>query len=389
MLDDNENSQIPFRLRTNKDVCYKGSDFFGLGYTLEIKDALDLIKKDVKYKDVLFPLLNGENLTNSPSQSAARYIINFFDWPLEIAEKYEVLIDKLRKDVKPVRDKTKRASNRDIWWQYAERAPRLYEKIAGLTNVLVVPQVIKYISASFITNDKVYSSGLIVFPTNRYYWFSLIQSTINTEWARKYGSTMRTDLRYTTTDCIETFPFLPNLNLQKEHQLETIGEAYHEHRMQLMLGMQLGLTKTYNLFHSNSITVLNINDKDKQVISLQKHLEKTANTISFDEAIKGILHLRDLHVQMDEAVLDAYGWNDIKLFHDFYEVDYLPENDRVRYTIHPEARKEVLKRLLQLNHERYAEEVAAGLHDKKGAKKEDKAKKVKGSKSEDGPSLFD
>jgi hypothetical protein len=49
----------------------------------------------------------------------------------------------------------------------------------------------------------------------------------------------------------------------------------------------------------------------------------------------------------------------------------------VRYTIHPEARKEVLKRLLQLNHERYAEEVAAGLHDKKGAKKESKETKPK------------
>ena len=111
--------------------------------------------------------------------------------------------------------------------------------------------------------------------------------------------------------------------------------------------------------------------------------------VTFDEAIQGILILRELHVQMDEAVLDAYGWNDIEMRHDFYEVDYLPENDRVRYTIHPEARKEILKRLLQLNHERYAEEVAAGLHDKKGSKKETKATKAKVSKTEDGPSLFD
>jgi hypothetical protein len=88
---------------------------------------------------------------------------------------------------------------------------------------------------------------------------------------------------------------------------------------------------------------------------------------------------------MDEAVLEAYGWHQddpkwgkaIQLRHDFYEVDYLPENDRVRYTIHPEARKEVLKRLLQLNHERYAEEVAAGLHDKKGGKKVSKETKPK------------
>lgn len=41
----------------------------------------------------------------------------------------------------------------------------------------------------------------------------------------------------------------------------------------------------------------------------------------------------------------------------------------MRYTIHPEARKEVLKRLLELNHAIYAEEVAQGLHDKGKAKK--------------------
>ena len=72
---------------------------------------------------------------------------------------------------------------------------------------------------------------------------------------------------------------------------------------------------------------------------------------------------------MDTAVLDAYGWNDILLRHDFYEVDYLPENDRVRYTIHPDARKEVLKRLLELNHKIHEEEVKAGLWEKKGGKK--------------------
>jgi hypothetical protein len=83
-----------------------------------------------------------------------------------------------------------------------------------------------------------------------------------------------------------------------------------------------------------------------------------------------IEELRRLHQEMDEAVLAAYGWHEdserwgkaIQLRHDFYEVDYLPEKDNIRYTIHPDARKEVLKRLLLLNHERYAQEVREGLH---------------------------
>ncbi|KPA11249.1 hypothetical protein MHK_008560 [Candidatus Magnetomorum sp. HK-1] len=91
--------------------------------------------------------------------------------------------------------------------------------------------------------------------------------------------------------------------------------------------------------------------------------------------------MRELHKQMDEIVLQAYGWQDINLTHDFYEVDYLPENDRIRYTISPKARKEILQRLLKLNHEIYEQEVKAGLHTKgKGKKKKTKINDKLGSR---------
>ena len=48
---------------------------------------------------------------------------------------------------------------------------------------------------------------------------------------------------------------------------------------------------------------------------------------------------------MDEAVLACYGWQDIYLQHDFYQND----RGQTRFTISPEARREVLARLLDLN----------------------------------------
>jgi hypothetical protein len=78
---------------------------------------------------------------------------------------------------------------------------------------------------------------------------------------------------------------------------------------------------------------------------------------------------------MDNAVLEAYGWQDVQLKHDFYAVDYLPENDRIRYTIHLDARKEILKRLLELNHKIHEEEVKAGLWEKKTKEYKQKKKK--------------
>ena len=99
----------------------------------------------------------------------------------------------------------------------------------------------------------------------------------------------------------------------------------------MMLSRHEGLTKTYNRFH----------DPDETSADIQK--------------------LRQLHVEMDNAVAAAYGWTDLDLGHGFHET-----KQGVRYTISEAARREVLGRLLKLNHERYAEEDKQGLHEKKG-----------------------
>ena len=83
-----------------------------------------------------------------------------------------------------------------------------------------------------------------------------------------------------------------------------------------------------------------------------------------DEAAADIQTLRNLHVEMDHSVAVAYGWSDLDLGHGFHET-----KQGTRFTISESARREVLARLLKLNHERYAEEVAQGLHDKKGKPK--------------------
>lgn len=141
---------------------------------------------------------------------------------------------------------------------------------------------------------------------------------------------------------------------------------------------QVVFAKPYDLFNAQLLSPIlseeeQLDDKvfqkligKKDATALRNHLARTPDTITFNEAVTGIQKLRSLHTEMDNAVLEAYGWTDIALRHDFYEVDYLPENDRTRYTIHPDARREVLKRLLELNHKIHAQEVADGLWEKKG-----------------------
>ena len=77
----------------------------------------------------------------------------------------------------------------------------------------------------------------------------------------------------------------------------------------------------------NTISILKAQDSQKQyskeTVNLWKHLKKTEGVCTFNEAVRDILHLRELHKQIDETVLKAYGWTDINLPHNFYEVDYL------------------------------------------------------------------
>ena len=124
-----------------------------------------------------------------------------------------------------------------------------------------------------------------------------------------------------------------------------------------MVSWRVGLTDLYNRFH---------NSQDKSTTLRQ---------------------LRELQVEIDQAVAQAYGWDDLDLGHDFHEVPYLPENDRIRFTVSEPARLEILDRLSQLNRERYEEEVAQGLHDKKKRKPARKRKKPKAAPAETAPLL--
>jgi hypothetical protein len=139
---------------------------------------------------------------------------------------------------------------------------------------------------------------------------------------------MKADLNYSPTDVFETLacPIFTE-------EMRRLGGQLDSYRRELMLGRQAGLTATYNLVHDPGCKVADIAE------------------------------LRAIHTAIDEAVVRAYGWDDLLdagLDHGFHQT-----RQGVRYTVGPTVRQEILDRLLELNHERYEAEVAAGLHDKK------------------------
>ena len=149
-------------------------------------------------------------------------------------------------------------------------------------------------------------------------------------------------MRYTPSDCFETLAF--PAEFESSDSLARTGEAYYQHRSEIMISSELGLTKTYNRFH----------DPHEKSPEIQQ--------------------LRELHEAMDRAVLEAYGWDDLaKTARCEFLLDYEEEEDddtspkrkrgkkkpwRLRWP--DEFRDEVLARLLELNEQRHKEELLAG-----------------------------
>ncbi|QSB25244.1 type IIL restriction-modification enzyme MmeI [Flavobacterium sp. CLA17] len=342
----------PMPLISNKGKSFQGSIVLGKGFILTPEEAKVLIEKDFRNKEVLFPYLNGDDLNNSITQEPTRWVINFFDWSEEKARSYKDCFDIVERLVKPERLIQKDKGGKDKWWQFLRPRKELYATISELDQVMVIPLVSKYSSFELSQTNTVFMHKLGVLVLNDFHNFAILSSSIHNLWCWKYSSTLGSGtLNYSTTDCFENYPF-PKDNTMF---LESIGRQYHLHRKSLMSKIGLGLTKIYNLFHSEGIQEI-IDLKDNHVRYLKMHLEKKSILDNYEDTIADIKELRKLYIKMDQAVVDIYGWNDIQLQHGFYKLEYLPENDRVRFSIHPIARKEILKRLLLLNLQQYREE---------------------------------
>lgn len=339
-------------LPENTGRIYQGSVVLGDGFYISSETARQLETRDARNRDVIFPVINGDELNNEPEQKPSRTVISFLDWPLEQAQSYREPFDIVEQLVKPDRDalpdNPRNLGAKRKWWQFIWPRPELYSKIRQSTNCFVAVAHTKYLNFSAANSNCVFTHALFVFATDRWRDYAVVQNTLHEVWARKYSGALETRLRYSPTDCFLTFPF-PR-NPASESALEAIGEAYHEHRRELMRDLWLGLTDLYNLFHRPDLA--------------PEHIAKVAteSRIPADEGFSRLQRLRALHAQLDQTVLAAYGWDRpgdfgpaLELRHDFYPLDFLPENDRTRLTLHPESRREVLARLLKLNHQRAAQ----------------------------------
>ncbi len=269
-----------------------GCNIAGMGFVFDDSDDAALpvttmrqiLASDNRYSQRILPYLGGAELNATPLQSASRYAYNLSDIKDEgDLQEWPALAELARTYVKPVREKLGNNPNntplKRRWWAYQAHRPELYERLSVMRRVLAIARVSQTCAFSFLDPRQVFSEKVVLFALESDASFTVLQSRVHESWARFLNATLKDDMQYAASDCFQTYPFPKDF--ETDSKLEAVGKEYYEFRAALMVKNDEGLTKTYNRFHDP------------------------------DERSPDILQLRQLHADMDRAVLLAYGWQDL------------------------------------------------------------------------------
>jgi hypothetical protein len=336
----------PYQLKVNEGKSFQGSNVLGKGFILNTQAEVDaIIAVDPNSGKVIFPYLNGEDLNSRPDCSASRWVINFGEMTDTEASRYSAAWDRVVNLVRPFRAQNNDRRRREIWWQFTRPTTDLYEAVANLDRVLVIAQTSRTQMPALVPRGQVFDQKLVVFPSTETSDLAFRASAFQYWWTVKRSSTMKTDTVYAPSDCCDTLP-CPQMTarLSKSgHDLDTFRPA-------VMVQHKVGLTELYDLVGDEKI------------------------------ATPDFIRLRQIHVEIDEAVREAYAldedlepqirefeariasaplpsWREIDLDNGFHDT---PQG--TRFTISPQSRVDVLDKLLALNQYRYGQEVQRGLH---------------------------
>ena len=261
--------------------------------------------------DVVKRWMNGRDINQKPRDM---WIVDFgVDMPEDEAALYEAPFEHVAAEVKPRRDANRNARYRNKWWLHGSPVPTMRSALSGLRRYIGTSMVSKHRIFAFIDGDVLPDTTIIVFARDDDYFLGALHSRIHTTWATAMGSQLRepqSGLRYTPTSCFQTFPF-PHPTDEQRAAIAAAAKRLDELRR--------------NWLHP-SATDIPGDDADVEAELRRRTLTALYNA--------NPTWLRNAHAALDAAVAAAYGWD--------ADMD----------------EQETLRRLLELNLQRYEEEQA-------------------------------
>jgi hypothetical protein len=278
-------------IKANEELSCPGVKLHGAGFIVTHEQAATLGLGRVPDLDQhIRPYLNGRDLTGT---SRNLMVIDLFGLSSENVRKrfpevYQWVYDR----VKPERDQNRRATYSEKWWLFGEPRSAFRPALKGLPRYISTVETAKHRTFVFLDASILPDNKLVNFALSDAFYLGVLSSSIHLEWTLANSSHLGfgNDPVYVKTRCFDPFPFPECGDIQKQ-AIRDIAERLDAHRKrQQKLHPSLTLTDMYNVLEKVR-TGADLIEDDR----------------SFYEAgLIGIL--RELHEELDFAVLQTYGW---------------------------------------------------------------------------------
>jgi hypothetical protein len=305
-------------LSANQRLSNTGYLLGGRGFVLTGEEA-DELRGYPECVPWIFPLFNGNDITSIPR---GYWVIDAHGMTEEkLRSQAPQIWQKLHDTVWPERQINADPRVRANWWLFRRSNEQLRESSQGLSQLIVTAETAKHRLFTFIDGNSRPEHRLVVIASTEAFHLGILSSHLHITWALASGGTLEDRPIYNKSRCFETFPFPDEdtgLTPPLRERIAQLAEQIDQHRKRVLApeagNTGLTLTGLYNVLAAL---------REGRALTAK---EKTQHT----QGLVGVL--RELHDELDAAVLAAYG---------------LPANA---------STDDILAHLVQLNTQRSAEE---------------------------------
>lgn len=143
------------------------------------------------------PFMGGQELNNNEHATPSRHAIFLDEHTSSIFKETSDLL-------KSFLTTSKRSSRH--WYRYSAPANELMSRLATMENIIALAETSNAFIFEHVPSQTISSNTVWCFTDTTPGMISLLQSAIHEEWTRLLTSTLKDDLRYVASECIETLP---------------------------------------------------------------------------------------------------------------------------------------------------------------------------------------
>jgi hypothetical protein len=310
-------------LRANKAMSCVGYQLSGKGFRVERSQAEQLDPNFGTRQARIRPLLTGSDITQHASGS---YAIDLYGLDAkDLREQYPCIYQWVHDNVKPERDQNNRTALRERWWIFGEARSTFRPALAGCSRAIATSLTAKHRTFIFVDELDICDSTTVMFALSDALHLGVLSSRVHVSWALAAGGRLGVgnDPRYNKSKCFESFPFPDadtGLTVSRAGKIRELAEQIDARRKARQAAHpELAMTAIYNVLEKR---------RSNEPLTRKEKLIREHGRVGL---------LARLHEELDCAVLQAYGWDDLHL---------------------PVDTGSLLERLAALNTRRVAEEAA-------------------------------